>query len=690
MEKRAGYLVSCAVTVFVGAFLLFQIQPVIGKYITPWFGGSPEVWTTCLLFFQVLLLAGYAYAHISATYLSCRVQVVLHMVLLAAAVATLPIRPQAAGIPDAFGIPVLQVLFVLAVCIGLPYFVLAATSPLVQRWFSRVNPTRSPYRLFAFSNAGSLLALVSYPFVVEPSLSRRVQTGVWSWGLVGFAVVCVCVAIVLARARASAGPSLPSAGRVKSDAFGPGLGTQLLWLALAGGAALELLAVSNKICEDVAAIPFLWVLPLSLYLLSFVICFHSERWYVRPVFISAFILGICGVILVRVAGAKFSAGQQVFVYCAMLFSCCMVCHGELFRLRPGPQYLTRYYLLVSCGGVLGGAFVVVLAPVIFSTYRELYVGLVVCGLFVLLADRGAAVGRGVRRRVLVILAVVCGFLAVFLPGRQDEGDKRAVLNLRNFFGVLTLWETQPQEAALRALILQHGTTFHGLQFINPSRRVLPTAYYGEESGVGLAIRNLRQRKNRRIGAVGLGVGTIATYAQEGDYIRFYEINPQVKELAETRFTYLDDSAADIEMVIGDARLSLEKEQPQQFDLLVLDAFAGGAVPVHLLTTEAFEQYLRHLRSDGVIAAHVSSEHLALEAVVWRLGEHFKMHRVWIESAESFDKGTLAASWVLLTTDREFIELDAIRRAATQPEEYFDKVELWTDDHINVFQLVNSR
>jgi hypothetical protein len=483
--SKSGHFVISGATLFAGAFLLFEIQPLIGKYITPWFGGGPEVWTTCILFFQVLLLAGYAYAHISATYLNPRPQAVLHIVLIGAALTTLPVRPGAERIPDAFGIPVLQVLLVLTLCIGLPYFVLSATSPLIQRWFSRANPGRSPYRLFAFSNAGSLMALVSYPFVVEPSLSRHVQTNVWSLGLIGFAVLCIYLTIVLAKSGVPRETQTSGERRSGDDSSLPALRAQLLWLALPAGAALELLAVTNKICEDVAAIPFLWVLPLSLYLISFIICFHSQKWYIRPVFISAFILAIGGVALVRVYEEKFSVIQQIFIYCAMLLACCMVCHGELYRLRPEPRYLTRYYLMISCGGVLGGAFVAIVSPLIFSTYRELYVGLLACTLFLLLAEPGAVLGRGLRRWFWVGAILVLGSVAVFLPGRQSEGHKRIILNSRNFFGVLRLWEAFAENPRLHMYILQHGTTFHGLQFVDPEKHPLGTAYYGEDSGVGI-------------------------------------------------------------------------------------------------------------------------------------------------------------------------------------------------------------
>jgi SAM-dependent methyltransferase len=673
-----------ALTAFWGAFLLFQVQPLIGKFILPWFGGGPEVWTTCMLFFQVLLLAGYAYAHLLTGRLGFRWQAVVHIVLVLAAVAALPITPRAGWRPESPDYPVLRIMLLAAACVGLPYFLLSATAPLVQRWFSTANAGSSPYWLYVCSNGGSLIALLSYPFVMEPAFTRQQQALFWSVGLMVFAILVIYCAVRLRTYPASGG--LGSVGENATDNdYMPALGGRLLWLALPGAASVELLAVTNKICQDVAVIPFLWVVPLSLYLLSFIICFQGEKWYRRRLFVGLFILSIGGAALAWVYEARLSVVQQIAVYLVLLMACCMVCHGELFRLRPGPRRLTGYYLMIALGGAAGGVFVAVVAPVIFNTYRELHVGILASCLFALLADEKLAAGR--RRLLWVGVILIAGIASVFVQSRPSDKYETAVLNYRNFFGVLTVWERDRDYPEHHRFVLQHGTTCHGFQFVDPEKHLLPTTYYGPESGVGLAVDYFGRRRNMRIGVVGLGVGTIAAYAGRNDYVRFYEINPEVERIARTRFSYLAECPAKVDVSLGDARLSMEVEAPQNFDILVLDAFNGDAVPVHLLTEEAFEIYLRHLKPDGVIAVHVSSQHLDLPLVVWKAAEHFRMQAVLIEDPDNDEMGIMASDWVLLTNNEQFLAQNAVRQASSEPGVDFDDIRLWTDDYVNLFQIL---
>jgi len=681
-------LLAYAPAIFLGAFLLFQVQPLFGKFILPRFGGGPEVWTVCLLLFQVFLLAGYAYAHLSVRMLGFGGQAAVHLALLAAALAILPVTPSVTWRPDPAGNPTLQIFVLFTATVGLPYSVLAATSPLLQRWFSQTSDGAPPYRLYALSNAGSLLALVSYPFIVEPALSRGAQATVWSAGMAIFALFCAaCAALVWRRPAAS-----PS-GRSEGGASAP-LADRLLWLALPACASVELLAVTNKICQDVAAVPFLWVLPLGLYLLSFIICFDHARWYVRRLFLGLFVLSLVAVALAKAYADQITAAQQICVYSTALFACCMVCHGELYRLRPGREHVTGYYLMIAAGGAAGGLFVAVIAPLVFETYRELYLGFLGCFLCLVLADKGLSLGPGRRRWVYVGLLLAAGIAAIFMQDDAGSAGERAVLHRRNFFGVLTLWDNDSQDPTMHRHVLQHGTTFHGLQFTDPAKRLEPTAYYGRSSGVGLAMKCLdspfRQAdagQGRRIGVVGLGVGTVAAYGRRDDLIRFYEINPAVIDLAETRFTYLADCKGNVEVVMGDARISLAGEPDGRFDLLVLDAFTSDAVPVHLLTKEAFEIYLRHVKADGIIAAHVSTVHLDLVPVIWKLAEHFGMHAAWIVGREDADNGIFASDWVLLAAEGRLLDGPAIRQAARRGPADLDRLDLWTDDHVNLLQVL---
>lgn len=678
-------MLGYALTIFIGAFLLFQVQPLIGKYILPWFGGSPEVWTTCMLFFQTLLLAGYVYAHLSVRFLRPRMQAAVHLLLLVVALGMLPIAPEAGWEPKDANNPTLHILLVLTASIGLPYFVLASTSPLMQSWLARTRVGAKPYRLFALSNAGALLALGSYPLLVEPALSRGQQGLVWSLGLGLFAAASGLCAVRLWR-HSKAGSKPPAQRDVTtSPLVGPVAGRRLLWLALPAGASVVLLAVTNKICLDLAAMPFLWVLPLSLYLLSFIICFDNQRWYVRRIFLIALLLSIIAVTWLRAEETNIPVQMEMGIYLAALFACCMVCHGELFRLRPAPRLLTSYYLMIAAGGAIGGFFVAVVAPLVFKTYFELYLGLVASCLFALLANPSPALRS--RRWVWVGLICLVGILTMVIEVGRANADEKLLIRSRNFYGVLRLWEEYADDPDRRRYVMQHGTTIHGLQFTDPSRRRRPTAYYGPGSGAGLTMRFFPRKAPRRIGIIGLGVGTLAAYGATGDVFRFYEINPAVKRLAETHFTYLADSPARTEVIMGDARLSLQREPPQQFDMLFLDAFTSDAIPVHLLTVEAFDIYLKHLKPDGVLAVHISTYHLDLELVILKLAEHFRLQTAWIGSDDNEQEGILSCDWILLTNNEEFLNVEQIQHAARAPKADFHRIRLWTDDHVNLLEIL---
>jgi len=680
-------VVPFAGAIFVGAFLLFQVQPLIGRYIIPWFGGTPEVWTVCMLFFQALLLGGYAYAHLSVSRLRPRLQSAVHLALLVAAVVLLPIIPSQVQKPDPSGNPTLQILLLLLVCVGGPYFVLSATGPLLQGWFVRTTQGRSPYPLYALSNAGSLLGLLTYPFLIEPYLTRRSQGTIWSGGLILFAVLCGLCALRVWRIRAPEVLKTEGAPSDRAKPQAPPIARRALWFALTAAASIELLAVTNKISQDIAAVPLLWIVPLGLYLLSFIICFHHQRWYLRAVFVPLFVASLIALGFAKGYAEDLSGAQQIWIHCAAFFACCMVCHGELFRSRPHPKHLTGYYLTIAAGAATGGFFVAVIAPLIFNAYLELYLALLLVCLVLVLNEKAPAFHRGGRRWIYTGLILVVGCAGIFAQGRSGDEDETRILALRNFFGVLTLWENDRADPNMHRYVLQHGTTFHGLQFVDPHRRLLPTAYYGPQSGVGLAVWRLRPQRPTRVGVVGLGVGTLAAYGKDGDVMIFYEINPEVTRLAWERFTYLSSTRAEVGVIEGDGRLSLERQDTQGFDLLVLDAFTSDAVPLHLLTVEAFETYLRHLRPEGVIAVHVSTVHLELQGVVWRLAEHFNLERAWIEGDEDESMGVFASDWILLTRDRELLSRPLVRRAATPPKASWNRVDLWTDDRVNLLQIL---
>ena len=761
-----------ALSTLLAAFLLFQVELVIGKSVLPWFGGAPAVWTTCLLFFQVALLGGYGWSHALISRAAPRRQAVVHGALLVACLAVLgwhlvswgsPLLPGASWKPGGQENPVPAILAVLSATVGLPFFALAATAPLLQAWFSRASPGRSPYPLYALSNVGSLLALLSYPFLVEPLLQLRVQAWVWGSGFGIFALACGACAIRAGAVQAAC-PTGDEAAPGREAMVGkgkPGTTRRFLWVGLPASASVMLLAVTSQISQEVAVVPFLWVLPLSLYLFSFVVCFHDRRWYSRAVFNPLLGVAVFMACFLLYHGSNVPVLGQIGTWSFVLFVCCMVCHGELARLAPDPEHLTSYYLRLAAGGVLGGVFVALVAPVVFNGFWELHVGLLACGLAALLTlledDKSWLWAGRTWPAVVALVAAVAGTVAFLVPTVQGSAFARlwpevvagaaillaavwlrrhargsrlwqgrpllgtacltvAMMLLsvvlrahigavlagslevsRGFFGVLTVEQEFPGNPDRHAYLLRNGRIMHGLQFTSEAKRRLATSYYGEGSGIAMALLHHPRReaptpdgRALRIGVAGLGVGTIAAYGREGDLLRFYEINPDVVRFATGGFfTYLADTPARVEVVVGDARVSLEREASQRFDVLVVDAFSSGAIPVHLLTTEAFEVYLRHLRSGGVLAIHASNRTLDLMPVISSLAHHFKLAALSVAKKRSADGTSWGSLWILLTSDVGFLSTPGIADDAAPEKTRGEEVPLWTDDRSSLLPLLKA-
>ena len=693
-----------ALTIFLAAFLLFQVQPLVAKSILPWFGGGPAVWTACMLFFQGALLAGYAYAHVSIRVLRPRMQGAIHLVLLAAALWQLPAVPPDSWKPSGVELPTWHILYLLTASLALPYLVLSSTTPLLQAWFSRAHTRRSPYRLFALSNFGSLLALVSYPFVFEPLLSRSRQSTLWSLGFVAFALACAACAVWTLRGHSAESDATPEVPTPSAPAPTPPTPLdRLLWLALATSAAVLFLAITNQITMDVAVVPFLWVLPLGIYLLTFVIAFDHHRWYVRRWFALALVPATSAAVWMMFRAHDASILEQLVTYSTVLFVGCMICHGELSRLRPHPRYLTGFYLRIALGGAFGGGFVALVAPLIFNDYLELHLALlavVALTLVSLFRDRESTLHRGQPLWAWTALFASFVGLAMVLAAHSRIGVELAVERSRSFYGVLSVYRELPNTPEER-LSLWHGRVGHGAQFVAAARRSLPAAYYAPSSGAAMAFRHWPGPGDRRIGMVGMGVGSLAAYARPGDYLRIYEINPQLTEMVGRHFTFLDDSPARIEVIMGDARLSMEREAPQRFDLLFLDAFNGDAIPLHLLTKEAFEIYLSHLQPDGVMALLISTWHLDFAPAVRRLADHFGLIAVRIDTPGLALNENWGSNWMLLTRNRRFLSrlageiatdadglaIDpdlAVSNSGTAPA---NDGWLWTDDYTSLFPLL---
>jgi hypothetical protein len=693
--------------VFLSAALLFLVQPIVAKFILPWYGGTPSVWTACMLFFQSVLVAGYAYSH-GLSRLRARRQVAVHLALLAGSVVVLgvqcmgwggPLLPGANWIPAAGSDPVLRILATLLVSVGVGFFALSTTSSLVQAWLGALSSGRSPYWLYAVSNTGSLLGLLAYPFVIEPALSIGGQSRLWAIGYGLFAASCAGAAIRFGRgsrgdaaapARASAdeGDGNPgSAGR-------PRVAKVALWVALPLCASVMLLATTAHINEEIAAVPLLWILPLVLYLMSFILCFGRRSYYSRRLMFTAWLVAVGCLLLAAVKGVgRVPIGSLVAVHALSLFTSCMICHGELSERRPPLSGLTLFYFCLSVGGALGGVLAGVVAPRVFSDLWEFYLGHYAVAVIVLAAVLRSwpAEVAGAWRwlPVSVVLTVVSLLFAWSIsPGRVESR--------RGFYGIVRVVEERYGGVSNRVAMM-HGRTVQGFQIVDPVLRRKPTSYFTESAGVGLAFQNHPKRSasggeaSLRVGVVGLGVGTVAAYGRAGDRFRFYEINPDVIELAHgphARFTYLADSPAAIEVVPGDARLSLAAERGSPYDLLVLDAYSGDTPPVHLLTLEAFRLYRSRLANGGVLAVNVSNRYLRLAPLIFGFAKELGLRAVKVDSLRVFPTG-YSASWVLMSADGSFFEAEAIRKAGRPPPAAPGgrRMRLWTDDYSNLLQLL---
>jgi SAM-dependent methyltransferase len=573
------------------------------------------VWITCLVFFQTALLAGYLYAHALHRRLSPRAQCAVHVGALILSLPTLT-RLLAPGPALGFDAhPTLGVLRILALTIGLPYVLLASTSPLLQAWLVRQPGAAPPYRLYALSNLASLGALLGYPVLVEPSIPWRRQAFGWGAAYAGFVLLSVVAALRAARGSAS-GLSVPDG--IAAPSAAPSWAERDLWTGLAACASLLLLAVTAHITQHVVPAPLLWVVPLGAYLLSFVICFEWPWLYWRPVWIGLLPVALVGMAYLTRRGLNdLAALWRVTLFVAGLFVCCMVCHGEIARRRPGAASLTTFYLLIALGGALGGLFAGVVAPLSFAQLVELPLGLVLTGLGGVLVSLQALwprLGRYGRLAAVALLPFALGVYTTYVVEGM-RASTRGYRIVRSFYGQLGVRDDGEPGTETAARTLVHGGIIHGTQWRDSLRRRYPTTYYCETSGVGRALALLPTNRGRRVGVVGLGAGTLVAFGRRGDVYRVYEINPLVVRVAETEFTFLHESAAEVAVLLGDARRKLEGEPPQEFDLLAVDAFSGDSIPAHLLTQEALALYARHLAPGGILAVHVSNRFVDFEPVL---------------------------------------------------------------------------
>jgi hypothetical protein len=718
-------------TLFVSSALLFVVEPMVARMVLPVLGGTPAVWNTCMVFFQAALLAGYLYAHAGPRLLGLRRHAILHLALLSLALATLPTALRDAGTPPVDGTPVFWLLRVLTATVGLPFFLVGATSPMLQRWLANTDHTDAadPYFLYAAGNAGSFLALLGYPVIIERTLRLGDQSRYWAVGyavLTGLTLLCF---VWTARRSAGAAEPLP-ARAVGADAARITLRQRAWWVALAFIPSSLVLGVTTFLTTDIAPAPLLWVMPLAVYLLTFVLVFATRPPIPHAVVVRFFPLIVLPLVVLMVFDSVLPVAALVTVHLAAFFMAAMVCHGELSRSRPPSDHITEFYVWLSVGGVLGGLFNALVAPVIFKTVVEYPLAVVLAclarrppdprpspanastwdialpialgaGSLGIMLAIGGAVGATGRFLVFAVPMVICygfrhrpvrfalGVAALVVAGTTFmRAQEDVALRSRSFFGVRRV--TLDPTGRWRGFM--HGRILHGAQSVDPARRREPTLYFHRSGPIGQVFAAMNGTgATRRVAVVGLGIGTLAAYSAPGEDWTFYEIDPAVERIArDTRyFTYLADSPASVRVVIGDARLKLASAPDGAYTMMILDAFASDAIPVHLVTREALRVYSSKVDSHAVIAFHVSNRFVDLEPVLGALA-----HDAGLVAIATLDTDVMpglpterkaASNWVVIArsaADLRGLAADS-RWHAIAP----GGVPVWTDDFSNMLSIV---
>lgn len=729
-------LILFATTIFLGALLMFWVQPMVGRMLLPLLGGAPAVWNTAMAFYQAILLAGYAYAHFTTRWLGARSQARLHGAMLLLPMIVLPIAIPHGWTPPTMHNPVLWLLALLVVTVGLPLFVVSATSPLLQRWFSvsGCHNADDPYFLYAASNAGSLLGLVSYPVLVEPHLRLGAQSRWWAIGYVTLAVLMAACAMGVWRGS-SANVVAPQASAERLTAR-----RSVRWVLLAFAPCSLMLSVTTYITSEVAPIALLWVIPLGIYLLTFILTFARRqllphRWIVRALPFAALLL--LGLLTKTLATEPQSLMWPITLHCAGLFVVAMFCHGELAGDRPCASNLTEFYLWISVGGVLGGMFNALVAPLMFRTVVEYPATLLLACLLMPQRKSKADNGRGRLLDVgLPLLLCLCTWGLIWLLLRVNVELSGPVLGL--VYGLPSIWclsfASRPIRFALGALaillatifglqprmhtiflardffgihrvevfpwqpgvhFLRHGSTVHGMQDLDPERNRVPLMYFSRSGPLGQIMATIPEELKQRVAVVGLGAGTVACYADARQRWTFFEIDPEVVRIARDPryFTYLRDCPAEVNVVLGDARLSLGANADGQFGLMILDAYNSDTIPLHLVTREALVLYARKLKPNGVLAFHITNRHFDLEPVFGALARDSGLSALcqtdFVTEEEAERTGKVASRWVVMAHDP--LQLHALARDRRwQPPRRQEGVGGWTDDYASLFSVFDWR
>jgi spermidine synthase len=680
------------VTIFISAFLLFQIQPILAKMALPFFGGGAAIWTACMLFFQIFLLLGYLYSHCLTKLSNLNHQILIHSTLVGASLLFLPIVPFARDISFGWQAPQFEIIFSLFIGIGFPYFVLSSTAPLIQKWYSFIPENSEPYRLYSLSNLGSLLALLSYPFLIEPNMPTDLQVITWSIGYGVFAALILLIGYQLYGRFLSSSKIIVDTDQRESV---PNSASVLLWLLFSAASVILMVSTTSAMTQNIPPTPFLWILPLCIYLLTYIICFNKNKWYARKYCFILFSGCSIAAVLMFFIGTQFNIFVQVAIYSSILFFACMLCHGELARLKPNNHKLTSFYLVMAVGGVIGSIFTSLVAEHIFTQYYEFPVGVAIVYLLFSCSLWKENINNKLSRKAkkqnsYFAVASIVGMLAFssYFLKLDNVYYKDDVYNSRNFYGTLSVKDFKEVEQPARMLF--DGTTSHGTQSLSEASRDIPTSYYRFDTGVSLALQKFNVNQPKKVGVIGLGTGTLAAYGNSGDEYVFYELNPDVELAAKNYFSYLSTSKAGVSIRIGDARVTLqsefEKSGSREYHVLVVDAFSSDSIPVHLLTLEAFQLYWQHITEGGLLVLHISNNHLDLLPLVATLSKKVGKKMQHFYSA-SDDSNEHVAEWVVVTNNNKFYTNEEIANRATYFKLSNEQQVLWTDAYSNLLSVI---
>lgn len=676
--------------IFLAAFLFAHIQPLISKYILPWYGGAAWVWIVSVLFFQAILLISYLYAHLLSKYFSKKIQVIIHLILLASSLTSLQALPNKDWFLDINLMPSIEILLIYSGTVGLQLILLAATSPLLQKWFSESVSKKSVYKLYAVSNIGSLLAFLSFPFILEPLLSINLQANIWIITYVLFLLLTCFVAAKFWQSK-----SLPQIKKVKTKIKRKKI---FLWLGLPLITSILLLAMTAKITEDISAVPMLWLAPLSLFFFSYIVAFNSKKQ--KQQLNTAYLaLGFLLLALIYLSSLTASIVWTILCYLVFLFLIFLILHTRLYQSRPKPEHLTTFYFIISLGSVLGSFFVAVIAPLIFDSYIEYPLMMIISittAVYIFYKNEDSDIyhifDKFKQKKYFLIIVILMTAHIVLIQQNSifnqfsDDLQKQTIQTSRNFYGVLEITTEIDNNQEIK--ILTSGTTLHGIQYTNSDLKKTPTSYYSQNTGVGLAITKISQDQNIKLAGIGLGVGTIAAYGKTNDQYTFYEINTEVINYSQKHFSFIKDSPAEIEIISNDARIAMEKQGPQNFDIIVLDAFNSDSIPVHLLTKQAFETYFKHLKQDGIVAIHITNRYLNLEPIILKHAQYFDLDYVYLINYGDTDSQNLKSDWFLLSKNKQILSSLKQSEFSQKLNYNLDKYKQWTDDYSNLLQIIN--